>query len=126
MCVQTARSVDSDRPSVLEGINDSDLVDGAGQVLLEFLKSSFGDFSQMEILDVQDLKRAMDAVQGQVDGDEQLRGRLASLIRVLHLLGAGYYRSLLLEERDRVGRVNYRFEAMMQFKEKIQRDAASG
>jgi hypothetical protein len=43
----------------------------------------------------------------------------AVLVRALRLLKAGYYRSLLLEERERVGRTNYRLEAMMRFKEKI-------
>ncbi len=122
MYVQAVRTVDSGHASLLDGINDSDLADGAGQVLLEFLKSNFGDFGQMEILDVQDLKKALEVVEGQADGDDQLKDRLTVLIRILHLLGAGYYRSLLLEERDRVGRVNYRFEAMMRLKERIQRD----
>jgi hypothetical protein len=46
----------------------------------------------------------------------------AVLVRALRLLVAGYYRSLLVEERERVGRIDCRLEAMMRFKERILRD----
>ena len=119
-------AADSDRAALLEGIDDSDLADGAGQVILEFLNSNFGNLSQMEILDVQDLKKAFEMVQVEADGNGRLEACMKTLIKLLHLLGAGYYRNLLMEERDRVGRINYRFEAMMQLKERIQRGFPDG
>ena len=115
-------AVSTDGPGhvwLFEGVSDADLVDGAGQVILEFLKSTFDGLNQMEILDAQDLKNAIGATLLAADKDRQLEECMAELNRALRLLGAGYYRSLLLEERERVGKVNYRFEAMMKFRERI-------
>jgi hypothetical protein len=112
--------------TALEEVSDCDLVDGAGQVILELLKSGFGEFDQMEILDTKDLKRAVGTAQLMVDGDGRLEQRMRGLNRALHLLETGYYRNLLLEERDRVGRIDYRFEAMRNFKERIQRMMTDG
>ncbi len=96
-----------------------DLIDGAGQVILEFLESNFGDMRQMEILDVRDLMSALGSARLPAGEDVHLEVVEAVLVRALRLLGAGYYRSLLVEERERVGRINYRFEAMMRFRERI-------
>lgn len=103
-----------------------DLVDGAGQVILEFLESSFGDMNQMEILDVRDLMRALGSARLPARENGHLEAVEAVVIRALRLLKAGYYRSLLLEERDRVGRINYRLEAMTRFRERILKADADG
>jgi hypothetical protein len=42
------------------------------------------------------------------------------------LLKAGYYRSLLLEEKERVGRIDYRLEAMLRFRQRILKDDTGG
>jgi hypothetical protein len=119
MIVLVAKTDDPNHGSLLEGVSDSDLIDGAGQVILELLHTSLGDFDQMEILDKQDLKRAVCMAPPPADEDERSKECRALLTRALRLLGAGYYRSLLLEEREKVGRISYRLEAMMRFKEKI-------
>jgi hypothetical protein len=112
---------DGGRAAQVEGISDRDLADGAGQVILEFIKSNFGEFDQTEILDIKDLRRAVGAAQLMVDADSRLEQCMRCIIGVLHLLETGYYRSLLLEERNRVGKIDYRFEAMMKFKDMIQK-----
>jgi hypothetical protein len=56
--VQVAERNNHDSFPLFEGVSDSDLVDGAGQVILEFLESNFGDMNQTEILDVCDLTKA--------------------------------------------------------------------
>jgi len=104
---------------LFEGVNDSDLVDGAGQVILEFLKSSFDGVSQMEILDKMDLQKAIGVFAVDMKEEGLFEERKAVLNRALRLLRAGYYRSLLIEERKRVGRVSYRLEAMMRFRDSI-------
>jgi hypothetical protein len=112
--------------SLLEGVSETDLVDGAGQVILELLKSSFGEFDQIEILDTRDLLKAIGLAQLEASAEGRLEECVRVVIRALHLLGAGCYRSLLTEERSRVGRSDYRFEAMMKFREQIQGHAMDG
>jgi hypothetical protein len=117
--VQVAQTDDQNLCPLCEGVSDSDLVDGAGQVILEFLESNFGNMNQMGVLDVRDLMSALGSAS--LPAREDVRSDVveAVLIRALRLLKAGYYRSLLLEERERVGRINCRLEAMLRFKEKI-------
>jgi hypothetical protein len=117
--MQVAQTNDQDPYRLLEGVSDLDLVDGAGQVILEFLESNFGDMNLMVILDVQDLMSALGSARSPAGEDVHLEAVEAVLFRALRLLKAGYYRSLLLEERERVGRINYRLEAMTRFKERI-------
>jgi len=117
--MQVAQTDDQDSYQLFEGVSDSDLVDGAGQVILEFLESNFGDMDQMGILDVRDLMSALGSARLPAREEVRLEVVEAVLVRALRLLKAGYYRSLLLEERERVGRINYRLEAMMRFKERI-------
>jgi hypothetical protein len=107
--------------SLLNGVSDSDLLDGAGQVILEYLNSNFEGVNQMEILDMRDLQKALRAAPLASEGVNRRGEYEAVLVRALRLLGAGYYRTLLLEEKERVGKINFRFEAMMRFKERIQR-----
>lgn len=120
--VQVAETKNQDSYQLFEGVSDSDLVDGAGQVILEFLESNFGDMNQMEILDVRDLMSALGSARLPAGEDVHMEEMEAVLARALRLLDAGYYRSLLVEERERVGRINYRLEAMMRFKERILKD----
>jgi hypothetical protein len=117
--VQVAETNDEDSFPLFEGVSDSDLIDGAGQVILEFLESNFGGINQMEILDVRDLMSALGSARLPAREDVRLEVVKAVLVRAVRLLGAGYYRSLLVEERERVGRIDYRLEAMMRFKERI-------
>jgi hypothetical protein len=124
--MQVAQTNDHDPYPLFEGVNDLDLVDGAGQVILEFLELSFGDMNQMEILDVWDLMRALGSARLSAREDGHLEAVEAVVIRALRLLKAGYYRSLLLEERDRVGRINCRLEAMTRFRERILMADADG
>jgi len=120
--VQVAETKNQDSYPLFEEVSDSDLVDGAGQVILEFLESNFGDMNQMEILDVRDLMSALGSARLPAEEGVHMEEVEAVLVRALRLLGAGYYRSLLVEERERVGRINYRLEAMMRFKERILKD----
>jgi hypothetical protein len=124
--MQVAQTNGQDPYPLFEGVSDSDLVDGAGQVILEFLESNFGDVSQMEILDVQDLMSAFGSARFPASEDVHLEAVEAVLIRALRLLKAGYYRSLLLEEKERVGRINYRLEAMLRFRQRILKDDTGG
>ena len=95
-------------------------------MILEFLESNFGDVSQMEILDVRDLMSAFRSARFPTSEDVHLKAAEAVLIRALRLLKAGYYRSLLLEEKERVGRINYRLEAMLRFRQRILKDDTDG
>jgi hypothetical protein len=106
---------------LLEGISDVDLKDGAGQVILELLEARSVELEQIEILDREDLRRAVASSSTPVD-DADFEGTKIALDRALRLLNAGYYRSLLIEERERVGRVDYRLEAMKRFRERILRN----
>jgi hypothetical protein len=109
-----------DLASVVEDIMDSDLVDGAGQVIVEFLKSAVEGLELTEILDRQDLKKVIGLLTYRF-GDELVTPEpwKSIFLRALRLLEVGYYRSLLVEERERAGRANYRFEAMVRFREEM-------
>ena len=122
--MQVVQTNGQDRFPLFEGVSDSDLVDGAGQVILEFLESNFGGMNQMEILDVRDLMSAFGSARLPASEDVHLESVEAVLIRALRLLKAGYYRSLLLEEKERVGRINYRLQAMLRFRQRILEDDA--
>jgi hypothetical protein len=124
--MQVAQADDRGTRPLFEGVSDLDLVDGAGQVILEFLEANLGEMDQMGILDVQDLMRAWGSAGFPVREDIRVGGVEAVLIRALRLLKAGYYRSLLIEERERVGKIDYRLEAMMRFRERILRADADG
>jgi len=104
----------------LDGVSDADLADGAGQVILDYIASGSREVEQMEILDVKDLRSVLLAAHLLVEHDQPTECEEV-LVRAIRLLAAGYYRNLLLEEKEKVGRVSFRYEAMTKFRERIQR-----
>ncbi len=105
-----------------DGVSDSDLADGAGQIMLEFIRSAYPGLSQTEILDRGDLRRAVSESMVVLQDDSSDGNRMV-LVRALRLLREGYYRSLLMEERERVGKAGYRYEAMLRFRERMRKEA---
>ena len=109
-----------DLRALSEDVNDRDLEDGAGEVILEILRTIDCRLKQKEIYDKQDLRNAVCLLLDPVDGDCRLEeGHLALLLTAFRLLAVGYYRNLLIEERERVGRMDCRGQAMHRFKERL-------
>jgi hypothetical protein len=119
--VQATEADGSSLIALSEEISDSDLADGAGQIILEFLRSANLNLSEIQIIDRNDLKSVIKHAATVLQG-ESSEGSLAVLLSALRLLKGGYYRSLLMEERERVGRAGYRYEAMNRFRERISKE----
>lgn len=103
-----------------EALNDRDLVDGAGEAILEILREADPRLQQKEMKTKQDLRNAVASLLNPKDGIVKARGEdFERLLIALRLLSIGYYRALFLEEGERVGRVDGRAAAAKRFKERV-------
>ena len=100
--------------------NDRDIEEGAGEVMLEILKAADDSLLVAEISGKHDLLSAVATLLNPSDGQVRLQERdMALVLSALRLVSVGYYRSLIVEERFRVGRLGCRAEAVRRFRERL-------
>ena len=109
-----------------EYVNDRDLADGAGDVLLQVIREAEPRLQQKEIKDKQDFRNAVAFALNPRDGFVRIEERhLDMLLVALRLLSVGYYRALLVEEMGKVGRIECRAAAASRFRERISEEEPS-
>jgi hypothetical protein len=105
--------------ALIDKIDDVDLEDGAGQILSELIKLIDERVDQNDIIDKQDLKNAVTHLMKRNGNSDDIETWIDGLLAALRLLSMGHYRSLLIEERERVGRIDCRIEAMKRFRKRV-------
>ena len=105
---------------LIEGIADRDLEDGAGQVVLDLLKTVDDRIIREDITSQAELCAAMAELISPAEGECRLEeGHMGPILSALRLLWAGYYREIVIEEKHRRGEVGYRVAAVSRFRETI-------
>lgn len=105
---------------VAKDIDDRDLEDGAGQVILALFKNVDDRIGQRDILTREDLSAAMRLLSTPPGGDCRLEeGHLRPILTAFRLLWAGHYRELVLEEKHCWGEKGYRAEAIERFRRRV-------
>jgi hypothetical protein len=103
-----------------EEVDDRDLEDGAGQVILYLFKNVDDRTEQKDILTREDLAAGMNLLLSPAEGKFRLDdGHLRPLLTALRLLWAGYYGELVVQEKHRCGEEGYRAEATKRFRDRV-------
>jgi hypothetical protein len=106
--------------ALADRVNDRDIEDGAGEIVLRILRGADDRLAVAQISGKRDLMNAVAVLLNPKDGRVRLGSEDADLVlSALRLMAVGYYRSLMIEERFRVGRLECRGEAMRRFEERL-------
>lgn len=110
----------SELARLAEGVDDRDLEDGAGQVIMDLLRDVDDRIERMDILTREDLSAALSFIYSPPEGERRLEeGHMGVLLTAFRLLWAGYYRETVVEERHRWGEDGCRAEAARRFRERV-------
>ncbi|HVP23252.1 MAG TPA: hypothetical protein VMS77_05010 [Conexivisphaerales archaeon] len=106
--------------ALADRVNDRDLEDGAGDVILGILREADDRLAATQISGKRDLENAVAVLLNPRDGQVKIRQEDADLVlSALRLVSVGYYRCLMVEERFRSGRMECRGLAMRRFRERV-------